>query len=221
MKRAIAVLALLLPAYASFAQEYRYLQTIGKEQSIQTFKMSPDASGDTYSVLVQDSLSTETHRLALAADLSTLEWVYTYPDGKRAVFTREGNSIRSEGYLPGKHPVAESEIDEAPWFGALGLGLSAFIRSGEPKTAFWTVNPQNGKAYKMIAKRMYPETISCDGLSLTAVRIVVSVSGVPTAFFKTDYWCRESDGRLLRFEGTSRGPGSPKMVLELAKEYVQ
>ncbi len=221
MKRAAMALSSLLLAYVAFGQEYRYLQTIGKTKSIQTCTMSPAPSGNAYSLVILDSESPETHRFVLDADLSTREWIYTYPDGKSAVFTRVGDRIRSEGHLSGKHPVTESEIDGAPWFAAIGLGLSGFVRSGEGKTAFWTVNPQNGKAYKMIAKRKDQETIVCDGQPLEAVKIAVSVAGVPAAFFSAAYWCRESDGRLLRYEGSSRGPGSPQSILEIEKESIR
>ena len=221
MRKTIFVLALLLFPHLIFAIEYRYLQTIGEARSIQTIEMDRDAAGQGYSVSIRDSLSPETLRLALAADLSTLEWIYTYPEGRSGIFTRAGNVIRSKGFMPGMRPVAEDAGDDAPWFAAPGVCLGGFVRGGEPKTAFWTVDPSNGKAYKMTAKRAARETIECDGLAAEAVRIKVSVSGVPAAFFSTDYWCRESDGLLLRFEGTSRGPGSPKSTLELAKEFME
>ncbi len=215
MKRAVLALALLLPSSA-LAQEFRYLQTIGKERSFQTVTMRPDASGATFSVVLRDSGFNETHTFVLAPDLSTLRWVYGYPDGKSAVFTRTGNGIRSEGLLGGKRSETEAEIDEAPWYGVIGMGLGRFIRTGAPKTVFWTVNPDNGKAYKMTAKRRGAETITCDGRTVEAVKVTVSVSGFPAALYSTEYWYRESDGFLLRFEGTSRGPGSPKTILELA-----
>ncbi len=218
LKPAILALLTLLPARA-FAQEYRYLQTIGKDRSFQTVTIRPDASGAALSVVLKDSGFAETHTFTLASDLSTLRWVYEYPDGRSAVFTRKGNGIRSEGYLPGKHPESEAEIDEAPWYAVIGMGLGRFVRDGEMKASFWTVNPDNGKAYKMAARRRGGETIVRDGRPVPAIKVTVSVSGVPAAFYATEYWFRESDGVLLRFEGTSRGPGSPKTILELAEEF--
>jgi hypothetical protein len=217
MKPALLALLVLLPSFA-FTQEYRYLQTIGKERSLQTVTIRPDASGGTLSVVIRDTGFDETHTFVLASDLSTLRWVYRYPDGNSAVFRRTGNGIRSEGHLGGKRSEAEAEIDQDPWYGIIGMGLGGFVRAGAPKTTFWTVNPDNGKAYKMTAKRRSAETIVCDGLTVQSVKVTVSVAGVPSAFYSTDYWFREDDGLLLRFEGTSRGLGSPKTVLELAMD---
>lgn len=220
MKRVIGTLlfsALALAGLCAQSVTYRYTETCGTASGECVTTLTWDAATERITIDAEDSAIGESHLIVTDKTGATDSWKYRYPNGDVKVFTRKGNSI--EIALNGGAPVqAKGKLDASPWYATMDFSLSRFLSGGGTETTFWTVNPANGKAYKMKAIKMKAESVPIGGRPEKAVRVQVTANGVPAAFFSINYWYRESDSVFLKFEGTRGAPGSPKYVIELADD---
>ncbi len=220
MKRIIGTLlfsALVVSGLCAQSVTYRYAETCGTASGECVTTLTWDAATERITIDAKDSAIGESHLIVTDKKGATDSWKYRYPNGDVKIFTRKGNSI--EIVLNGGAPEqAKGKLDSSPWYATIDYSLSRFLADGGKETVFWTVNPANGKAYKMKASKMKPENVTIGGKPEKAVRVQVTANGVPAAFFNINYWYREADSVFLKFEGTRGAPGTPKYVIELAGE---
>jgi len=207
-------LALALVCLPSSAAERRYRETTGSVSTEYTSEITRDAATGVVEILSRYPSTGETHRISFGADGSAVFWSYRYPDGTIKNFTRSGNVV--ECATDGAHAKSvRAAIDGAPWFASVNYGLSELAREASGDREFWIVNPDNGKPYKMRAHTVGEETVSVNGIPTNAIKIRISVWGLPAAFFSMDYWYRKSDLIFVKSVGSEDGPGSPKTTVEL------
>ncbi len=211
---AISILA-LYPAL-SWALDFRYTETCGKATGENLVTLSRDDATGLVTLDANDTAIGERHLIVADGTGKTVSWTYRLSTGEVRVFSRVDDRI--EMSVNGAEPVeTDRKLDGAPWFASPDFSLAPFVASGATEIRFWTVNPANGKAFKMRGTRKEREALSLNGRKERAVRIEVTAENVPAVFFKMNYWYREADSVFLKFAGT-RGPGTPKMLVELAAE---
>lgn len=202
------------PVLAS-EKNYVYRETTGKTSINSEWTIKPSVEG--YSV-VAESVN-ESHRVLCNQDHSTVRWEVRNPgSGLDLAVQRDGNLLIVAGKYKGKEAKEELKIDDLPWYQFVEVSLSDFVRSARERTEFWIIQPNNLKHYKLVAIKQKTECITVHGQEVEAVQVKVTVSGVGSLFWSTQYWYRRSDGLYLRFEGVRGGPGTPKTIVELISE---
>ena len=129
---------------------------------------------------------------------------------------REEDVIVVRGSRKGKAIEERFVVDQAPWFQATSLSLRKFVLSQDTRIAFWTLRPDTLKAMKLTATRVAQETIDAAGTSQAAVKVELRADGWRSAFWKSHYWFRASDGVLLRFEGQAGPSPANRIVIAYA-----
>ncbi len=218
MKKTCMGVALFLAVWSvgSTAESIRYLETIGAATGERFVTIEKDAS--TGLVTIESAALGSGERDVVVSDAkgSAVSWTSVKASGEKRVFTRKGDGI--EISADGTSRPAKGRLDGDPWFASMDYGLARFVESGGDAMTFWIVNPKNGKAYKMAARRMAAAPLAVGGKEELAVRVEVTAHGVPACFYGMSYWFRESDSLFIKFSGTQGGPGSPKYTLELSGE---
>jgi hypothetical protein len=218
MKKARFSAICFLAAFSALtsAESRRYIETIGNSSGERIVSIESDATSGMVTIDSSGVGSGERDVVVTDAKGSAVSWTNVRASGEKRVFSRMGDGI--EIIADGTSRPAKGVLDAAPWFASMDFGLARFVADGGESTSFWIVNPKNGKAYKMDARRAKTEHLSVGGKEERAVRVEVTAHGVPAFFYSMDYWFRESDALFLRFSGTQGGPGSPKYTIEFAGE---
>lgn len=211
---AMAVAAFLALAFPLAALELTYRETTAGVSTEYTTEITRDDASGAVSLVTRYAETGETHHISFGSDGGAVSWTYRYPNGSTKDFKRDGNRIEcvTEG-AGGEAKIAS--IDPLPWFASLNFGLSELARKGLMEQVFWVVNPDNGKPYKMKAHVLGEETITVNGVSISAIHVRMGVNGLPAAFFSMDFWYRKSDFTFVKSVGAEDGPGSPVTVVEL------
>ncbi len=200
----------------AIAESHRYVETSGKVSGDRIVTIERDVSSGL--VTIESAAARTGKRDVVVSDAkgSAVSWTSIGTNGETQVFSRKDDGI--EISANGTTKPAKGTLDRDPWFASMDYGLARFVEDGGQTMTFWIVNPQNGKAYKMDARRMAAAPLSVGGKDERAVRVEVTAHGVPACFYSMSYWFRESDSLFLKFAGTQGGPGSPKYTLELSGE---
>lgn len=173
------------------------------------------ARGEGYRLVYQNP--DETHITETDADLRTRAWnMSNEPEKEFLQATREENVIVVRGSRKGQTVEERFEVDQAPWFQATSLSLRSFVLSQDSRIAFWTLRPDTLKAMKLTATKIARETVDVAGTSEAAVKVELRADGWRSAFWKSHYWFRASDGLLLRFEGQAGPSPANRIVIAYA-----
>lgn len=161
--------------------------------------------------------SGESYRISSDSSRATLSFDYRDPAaGTEYSAHRSGNAIRIEGVLKGRPASRVVDIDGNPWYESLEFGLRDFAVSGSRRPALaWVIVPENTVAYLVALGLERIEPIDVSGRSVEAVRVRVSLRGIPAFFWSTLYWYRVPDGAFVKFEGPRGGFGSIPTIMEL------
>jgi hypothetical protein len=216
--RILAALCGLLSFSHLSAETFRYHETTGTEVSEPAVNISWNDALGVYEFSSDDRYGGIDHRMKLNADFSAREWTSTLKDGSIITYSREGDSLLVRGRLSGAEVGESRKIDRSPWFASLEFGLGEFIRSGKKDISFWVIMQDKFKIYKMTASRLGKEDVPVNGNITEAVRVRVTVDGVPAVFFSYSFWFAEPDGLFLRFEGTNGKPGTPKTITQFMRK---
>jgi hypothetical protein len=92
------------------------------------------------------------------------------------------------------------------------------LSEGAGPLSFWVVDSSTGDAHRLSVQKGGREPIVVAGTRVEAVRLKMTVPGLPVLFWSAPWWFRASDGTFLRFEMAQGMPGTPKTILELIGE---
>lgn len=218
MTKQYLVPVLLLALAHLYPADFRYDETVDGERRCASASLTVEAESGQQTLVAKDPSTGDLHTIKMDSRFETIEWAFQGANGDSFSVVREGKTLFIEWARGGQYGKEEREIDGDPWFVSIDFGLTGFIRSGRQKAEFWTLNPDNFKAYKMLAERTGDNTFEYGSISVPATGVRVTASGVPSLFFKMKYLMRESDGIRLLFEGKQGGPGSPKIISRLVGE---
>ncbi|MCA1786302.1 MAG: hypothetical protein LC657_10020 [Desulfobacteraceae bacterium] len=152
----------------------------------------------------------ERHVTTTSLDYDTRRWDVTEKKGP-SDFTavRTGKAITISGRFRGDPVNKTLEIDDTDWYQASSLSLRGLVVSAEREKTFWTIRSDTLTVHKLKAVKQGLETVEVNGAMKEAVRIELSLTGLLSPFWKSDYWFSVPEGIFLKFQGPSGPPGSP------------
>ncbi len=120
----------------------------------------------------------------------------------------------------------EFEMENFPWY-QTPFSLLEFIKSNEKEATFYMAtlydqkkNTDNAKGsiMKLIARKKKMESVTIDANVYQTIKVIITLPGLKSLFWKISYWYRETDGMVVRYEDTRGGPGTPKTIGTLLHE---
>jgi hypothetical protein len=174
------------------------------------------ANSDGY--LVTSKVGNWDHEVTTDDSLSTLRWAYHKPnDGTDVVFTRSGNTLTGDGVYKGKKFQKIYQVDAEPWYEEWGVGLRSFVMGAEKKSVFWSINPNNlNQIGKFEATRLERQTFVINKTAVEAIHVKISLQGILSLFYSTDYLFRASDGTVVRMKNPS-SDGKSEVEMDLSE----
>jgi hypothetical protein len=110
---------------------------------------------------------------------------------------RTGDIIRMKGRLRGRETQREIRIDPLPWYQIFGPLIGDLLPPGLMEKEFWTINPENFTAHKMLVRRVGAEGLPFRGTRIDVEKIHFSPAGLLAALWGADFWYRQRDGAWL------------------------
>jgi hypothetical protein len=147
----------------------------------------------------------------------TNRWRYRAP-GTDVVARRFGNVICIEGITGGRPVRRRFEVDEAPWYQPLSHSLRGFLESDRRSTVFWMIRLDTFRPIKMKAVKNGTEWLALPLGKTEAQRVRLSMNGMLSFFWQSDYWYRIDDGLFLKYAGVNGPPGTPTTTIVLERE---
>ena len=156
---------------------------------------------------------------SLDTNCATLTWRYINDQTNTALsVSRSGDMLIALGIFNGRKFSKTYKIDSNPWFQVWNLPAEVFVRSGTKSVRFWSIDPQKvDRIVRFEFTPLKPDTIQYQGVMIPVRHLQVALTGIRSAFFKGDYWLRESDYRVIRSR-MPRGIGKKPTASELVKE---
>jgi hypothetical protein len=167
-----------------------YTETHGATNQVIEYAVSPDGADFRVSAMAPDS----TNVVRWSPPAGTVGWHWKDPsrdtelDGERV-----GDVIRIRGTIGGKPVTRENRVDSAPWYQIYGPLLDQLLPGARGQREYWTVDPADGSAHRMLVRRAGAETITLDGARVDAVKVHFSPAGALAPFWGADYWLRAAD----------------------------
>ncbi len=127
--------------------------------------------------------------------------------------TKNGDTIDLKGEYHGEAVCKKIQLDQYPWFQSISVSLRPIASTGISKVYFWSIRPDNLKAYKMVATKKDQQLVCLDGQQIKARRIEIRPYGFLAPLWKCDCWFSE-DGIFLKYKGAGWPPGSPDTEIE-------
>ena len=147
-------------------------------------------------------------------DGATLSWKMTRPE-KTIFGVRNGNTIEIKVTEDGKSRSEVIKVKNKIWIQRMSLGLQWFVNNRDKeKQHFFIVRSEDFSPFYLVAKIKNEEEITVGDSTFAAINIRVSLPGLLSIVWKSDYWFKKDDGVFLKYKGT-RGPGAPVTITEL------
>lgn len=171
--------------------------------------------------LFLESVSSAGDRHVVVVDkgLGTLVWQHEY-DNTIVRARREGDTVIITGRGEGAPHDGAIELDEPRWVQSIERSLRTFIGSGAPgdRLRFLVVQPDNLTARTLVARIMGDEEIEVNGIPVATRRVRISLPGIGSIFWRSNYWYRLSDGLFVQSKVTRGPPGTPETLVVLTSE---
>jgi hypothetical protein len=147
-------------------------------------------------------------------EMDTVMWKLESPAERTDISaSKEGNAIDLEGKYKGEFIHKTIQIDENPWFQSIAVSLRSIASSCVSKVYFWSIRPENLKAYKLVATKKDDQLVWLGGQQIKASRVEIRPFGLLAPLWKCDCWFSE-DGIFLKYKGAGWPPGSPDTEIE-------
>jgi hypothetical protein len=200
-------------------KRYVYLERTGGENDTCVSTVIKNERGTELTVQYKE----ESYRMAVDTSLSASSCeVVDKATGKSTLFRRVDGTItcvtqsRSDTY----------QAENIPWL-QTPFSLARFAVSNESDIMFYTATlydtkeksgAPGGSMIKLIARKVKKDAASGGKDDSAAVKVVITLPGLKSLFWKIAYWYRGSDGAVIRYEDVRGGPGTPKTIGTLIEE---
>lgn len=131
-------------------------------------------------------------------------------------FLRKG-ILTAKGKINNKYLMKKHSLT-SPWIQQFGFGLKNFVLSKNFSMKFCLLNPQDFSLQKMVAKKEDKETISVKGKTYETQKVIVTLPGFKSLFWKAELWFDSKTGDLIKYMAT-QGPKTPMTIMEL--DYIK
>ncbi len=199
------------------AEQHQYLKKTGSK--IIPFNWQLEQG---YDLKLTTDLGRERDITRMAADFSTQSWTIDDPTLETNIdVSRNNNELIFNGVFKGKKIRRTIMIDSAPWYQALSFSLRQFSNQNRKHIEFWSIRPDNLAVHHLQANREAEELQTIEGITSTAIKLKIQLTGLKSTFWSCYYWLRKSDGVFIRYEGPSGPPGWPLTTVELINSPAQ
>jgi hypothetical protein len=200
-----------------FSHVFRYDITKGDVKKIVEWKIVRN-DNDYIEFCSENEMENVSHRMTLAPDLSTLSWSFvSHVEDIHYTVKRIGDTVVYSGEL-GEETLDKSEyVGELPWHQIHGCSFPEFLKSGKQKIEFFSIRPEDGKLFNLVAERKGTENIKVNGETCRAIRVHVHLPGLLSYMGGVNYWFRQDDLVFVKYHGMSGFPGSAPIIYELAE----
>jgi hypothetical protein len=205
----LAETAMALTSTPLQVEVHHYLETTGDNEKKVTWQLKKnDLFELTY--ISED----EQHTTTTGPHYDTRLW-HVVADNGTTDFTAErmDRTIRLDGIFKGKPVDKKLSIDNLPWYQATSLSLRRLVKSKDRKESFWTIRFDTLTVHKIRAIKQEMVSIDSNSTRIEGVRIQLSLTGLLTPFWKSDYWFTLPKGVFFRFKGPSGPPGAPVITI--------
>lgn len=198
-----------LHAASSSEEIHRYKEVTG--DSVKTLQWHLE-NGDV--ATLRCTSPHEHHTTTVGPDYDTSHWQVIADDGlTNFIARRHGDAIEIDGRYKGQDINKTLSIDDAPWYQATSLSLRQLATSNESHQVFWTIRYPALTAHKVKASKQGIESVASADGPKTLMHIRLSLTGLLSPFWKSDYWFSLPEFIFYRFKGPSGPPGSPMTVI--------
>lgn len=157
---------------------------------------------------------TEHHLTRTDEHMDTQSWSMNDPGRACAIeAVHDKGIIRIEGTVDGHRIEKQFDVDDAPWFQATSFSLRRLVVSDRKEFEFWTIRPDNLKAYKLRAVKSGRETLDILDEHIETIKIQLCLTGWRAPFWKCQYWFNTEDGAYVRFEGQADPLGGTQFTV--------
>ena len=197
--KALAALSLLsLAAFPLSALDTTLYWRVGTDTVI--LSETVRAVGRGFSAVITTNIG-EYDSLALDEHRSTLEWRRRVEsEGTDLVAARNGATVQINGTYKGKPYEKAYDFGDLPWYQFQEISYEELFEAKMETSSFWTIDRVSLKSSLFKAQRAETDSIESMGGSVRAVMYNLTVSGVPSFLFTSNFWLRESDGHFLRLD---------------------
>ncbi len=178
------------PAESSQLHEkYTYIEQTGAADKEITWILEKE---DTFILTYLSPL--ERHVTTTGLDYDTCRWHVTGKTDHPIHCCASGKTITISGQFRGDSVNKTLEIDDTDWYQASSLSLRGLVASADREKEFWTIRSDTLTVHKIKAVKQGLETIEVSGTMKEAVRIELSLTGLLSHFWKSDYWFSVPEG---------------------------
>lgn len=193
-----------------------HYRTLSAEDDSTLWSFAVDLPNDPSSTVVWRSESGDSHRQTFEMDRAGNTTAWTVSFDERATDyrgSREGDGrVHVRGTIEGK-PIDETfELGEGPLYPHIGVGLSAFVRSGRAEVDFWTFRPDERSVIELNARREGVDTVQVLGEPTPAIRVRWAPTGWRGLLYSRRFWFRAADGVLVH---TDAGAGRRTVLVDV------
>jgi len=216
MKKLLLILCLSLIATHSHAAAHLEYQDTREAKTIRytiiVIEETPDTI--TYASLRPESRSEYT---ISKINGDTLKWK-SIRNNRTINAVRKGNTIEVNATENGQIKSKTIIIGDKVWIQRIALSLQWFVKdSSKDKINFSIIRPADLSLFDMVAIKKNDIDILVTSKNIKATNVIVTLSGMKSILWKSNYWFQKDDGLFLKYEGTE-GPGTPATITILVTD---
>lgn len=212
--RRLIILPLILFLAASI-QAQSFTERCGNESRRFSYAESMSDGGTTITLIAEDRVET----CIVDSNSCCMEWSFRSIDGDRD-FTaiRAPGFIRVSGTANGKKLERTIRIGDTPWLQFWEYGIRSMISRNEAGMTYVSIDAQKPtETARFSAKTGDQETIGAGERERNALRVSVTIQGLPAVLFTAKMWFRLPDKAFIRSE-MPQGPFAPITIIELCDQ---
>ena len=207
------LILLLSCPFSLLGQEYIYSDQEGDDKK--TLRVSKSQLYDSLLLTLKSSHKYSKHSFSPPG--YTKKWRMIDRDADHNFLAeRSGNEISIQGKYSGSRISKIVQIDNRPWINKLDHGLSAWVKTDQDHTSFWTLKLGSGlDPVEFEVKKTGTENLTTPAGDFEVIKVKINLDGFLVSNFWSAYlWYREEDGLFIKYQGDS-GPGTSLRIIEL------
>ncbi|MBN2119475.1 MAG: hypothetical protein JW734_00280 [Candidatus Omnitrophica bacterium] len=209
----LLLILLTLPINRLYGQNFSYLEKTDQDSVYINWRIEEKPN---FIVLISTRTNGEKQIIKHDKNLSVLEWLFINPNTNTDIRAkRQNNIILIKGLHKGLKVERKIKIDNHSWYQKVSFSLTSFINSAESSLIFWSLRTDVLKPFKLKALKQQTENLNLEGKETKARRVKVTLSGLRSMFWHSDYWFREKDNLFIKYKGIEGPPGTPPTVITL------
>ncbi len=206
------------------AQSLTYREVSGDEVRFYDYDIQETETGTRIQVIKrQDGNVLEDQVFILNKQFHTKKWVFIRPpDNTNVIAELKNDEVVINGVRDGKRIEEDYDLDDYPWIQLwpMNLGLEPFLKSSDQEIKYWafgTEKPGDLELAKFVATKEEKEMVRIGDKEYLSLRVNITLSGWRSLFWEGNFFFRESDWRVIKYDGEG-APGKPDSLTTLIAE---